>query len=205
MRLTADNATRPWTTDANGAQTPDTKNLTYERSWNAGGAVIDGDNGAIGYSDHVLSLWRSDVDDENGQSIYYLWSWSQATPDDGNDVERLSAEIDLQDYTAYLTDFDPATQLTVDEREYDIGLETEILGLTIGLDTTITVDDGEIGPASGGIDGGAGGEYTCRFTGDNGETTQFNSVVEVRTSGTVDTEEIVYTTECEMSTGGLFG
>jgi hypothetical protein len=187
-----------------GERTPETRNLVFVRAWNAGGEVADGDD-VLGVSDFVLSLWRGDVVDDSGRSIYYFWLWAQASA--GGDqwygdakVETLTTDLDLTDDATFLTDFDPNSVLDVEGKTYTVGLEASYSGVSLGIEAPVEVGDGAIAPVTGRVDAGGAGRYACGYEGCERDTTGFNAVVEVRSDGDFDPASIRWRSGASMTT-----
>lgn len=175
-------------------QTPTTTNLTWENAWNDEYGLSAGCCGEIAYTDHALTLYSGEAEDNNGRTIYILWQWSQSEAYSPTgytaSTTTLRNHANFTSSDVIVSGFNPSSTKDKNGRTYDVGINVGYGGITMGLNGEVYLSSGSFGPDTGKVDTGRGGEYAVEFNGCQAGITGVNGAIDARSYDLITNGEI---------------
>jgi hypothetical protein len=138
------------------------KNLEFLGSTNHQ-YTVKGAGIKLATTDSELLHFKGEEKTGAGRTLNFFWNWSQADPSDPlccdpSYVEHVKARLDFKNTDDLLTDLSPIETRSVNGSYVRTGKTVKVNGTGVGVQSEVWVEDGDIGPVTGGVDFGKAGK-----------------------------------------------
>ncbi|WP_128476749.1 hypothetical protein [Halorussus pelagicus] len=148
-----------------GSRPSDTPHLDFIKAWNDEYKVKGGSpTWTVAHTDHALALYRANSTDSSGNHVYFFWHWSQA--ESNNDywhpegkIKLIESGLNSEDQNQEITKISPSNSKSVNGAYVRAGATVGVADVEVGINGEVWVEDGTLGPKTGGIDLGEAGEH----------------------------------------------